>query len=121
MTVRKQRREADRQPAPSGAARWVLRLPVALYSARAGWLLGHRFLLLEHRGRRTGRVYRTVLEVLSWDPVAREAVVMSGFGHKSQWYRNVLADGAAEVQIARLRFTATVRSVDADEAARLFA
>lgn len=94
---------------------------MALYAAGLGWLLGHRFLLLEHRGRRSGRPYRTVLEVLSWDPATREAVVMSGFGRKSQWYRNVLAAGGAEVRIAKLRFTAGVRAVDPEEAARIFA
>src|SRR4051812_42443008 len=95
--------------------RWLLRAPVALYSAHAGWLLGHRFLLLAHRGRRTGRVYRTVLEVVAWDAVTREAVVMSGFGRASQWYRNVLATDPAEVRIARLRFAPRVRELDAEE------
>src|SRR5207248_4487384 len=45
---------------------------VALYSAHAGRLLGHRFLLLAHCGRRTGRVYRAVLEVVAWDEVASD-------------------------------------------------
>jgi hypothetical protein len=38
---------------------------VALYSAHAGWLLGHRFLLLRHRGRRSHRLYGTVLSKLA--------------------------------------------------------
>jgi hypothetical protein len=51
--------------------------------SRVGWLLGHRFLMLTHRGRRTGRVYRTVLEVVARDEVTREAVVMFAFGRTS--------------------------------------
>jgi deazaflavin-dependent oxidoreductase (nitroreductase family) len=94
---------------------------VALYSARAGWLLGHRFLLVRHRGRRSHRLYGTVLEVAEWRPAAREAVVMSGFGHRSEWYRNVLAGQAVEVQIARLRFTPTVRPLGSDEAVGVLA
>jgi deazaflavin-dependent oxidoreductase (nitroreductase family) len=89
--------------------------------AHAGWLLGHRFLMLTHRGRRTGRVYRTVLEVVAWDEVAREAVVMSGFGRTSEWYRNVLVSDPVEVRIARLRFAPRVRQLDADEAAGVLA
>ena len=96
-------------------------MPVALYSANAGWLLGHRFLLLAHRGRRTGRVYRTVLEVVAWDEPTREAVVMSGFGYTSQWYRNVRATDPVEVRIARLRFAPRVRQLNADEAAAVLA
>jgi deazaflavin-dependent oxidoreductase (nitroreductase family) len=94
---------------------------VALYSARAGWLLGHRFLLLRHRGRRSHRLYGTVLEVVEWRPAAREAVVMSGFGHRSEWYRNVLAGQAVEVQIARLRFTPSVRPLGSGEAVGVLA
>ena len=101
--------------------RWLLRAPVALYSAHAGWLLGHRFLLLRHRGRRSHHLYSTVLEVVAWRPAAREAVVMSGFGHGLQWYRNVLAGQAVEVQIARLRFAPDVRPLGADDAVGVLA
>jgi deazaflavin-dependent oxidoreductase (nitroreductase family) len=94
---------------------------VALYAARAGWLLGHRFLLLEHRGRRTHRRYRTVLEVVAWHAAACEAVVLSGFGPTAQWYRNVLAGQAIEVQIARQRFAPSVRVLDPDEAVAVLA
>ena len=68
-------------------ARRVLRGPTALYDVGLGWILGHRFLMLTHRGRRTGRLYRTVLEVLQWDREAHEAVVMAGLGKRAQWYR----------------------------------
>jgi hypothetical protein len=78
------------EPRPGRLARWLLRAPVALYAARAGWLLGHRFLLLRHRGRRSHRLYGTVLEVVAWRPAEREAVVVSGLGRRSQWYRNLL-------------------------------
>lgn len=106
---------------PGHLLKWLLKAPVVLYSADAGWLLGHRFLLLAHRGRRTGRVYRTVLEVVAWDAAAREAVVVSGFGRTSQWYRNVLARDPVEVRIARLRFVPRMRQVDDNEAASVLA
>jgi deazaflavin-dependent oxidoreductase (nitroreductase family) len=106
---------------PGPLLKRALRAPVRLYDLRAGWLLGHRFLLLTHRGRRTGRLHRTVLEVVTWDAEQHEAIVMSGFGPGSQWYKNVLAGGASEVRIARERFTPRVRQLDADEAAAAIA
>ena len=99
----------------------ALRLPAALYGIGAGRLLGHRFLLLTHRGRSSGRLYRTMLEVVCWDPFAREAAVMSGFGPHANWYLNVLAGGAVEVQIADLRFRPVARRLERDEAARAIA
>jgi deazaflavin-dependent oxidoreductase (nitroreductase family) len=98
----------------------VLALPVRLYDIRLGWVLGHRFLLLAHRGRTTGRLYRVVLEVVAWRPETRKAVVMSGFGVQSNWYRNVLASGQAEVTIGRDRFRAAARPLDPDAASAVF-
>jgi deazaflavin-dependent oxidoreductase (nitroreductase family) len=104
-----------------GALKWLLRVPQAIYAARAGRLLGHRFLLLTHRGRRTGRAHTTVLEVLWWDRDAREAVVLSGWGRRANWYRNVVAAGAAEVTIAAEHWPARVRSLGPAEAAAVLA
>jgi len=102
------------QPGP--ILRRALRLPVHLYDLGAARLLGHRFLLLTHRGRRSGRLYRTMLEVVGWNPEMREAIVMSGFGPDANWRRNVLAGGAVEIRIAALRFEPRVRSPEGEEA-----
>ena len=110
-----------RRPAPGGLVARLLKAPTALYARGWGRVLGHRFLALSHRGRRSGRVYTTVLEVVRWRPGTREAVVVSGFGPQSQWYRNVLAGGVEEVQIARLRFHATARVLEPPEAVSVLA
>jgi hypothetical protein len=49
---------------PTGWVRALLRLPILLYRLHLGWLLGHRFLLLTHVGRKSGLQRRTVLEVV---------------------------------------------------------
>lgn len=101
--------------------KWALRQPVRLFDVGAGRLLGHRFLLLTHRGRRSGRTYRTMLEVVAWDGMRREAVVVSGFGARSNWFLNVTGGGTEEIQIAGRRFRPLVRRVDPEEAAQLLA
>jgi deazaflavin-dependent oxidoreductase (nitroreductase family) len=101
--------------------RWLFRAPKTLYAFHAGPLLGHRFLLLRHRGRLTGNTHATVLEVLAWDAASREAVVISGFGRRAQWMRNVLAAGAAEIEIARERWPASVRPLGPAEGAAVLA
>jgi len=106
---------------PGSILRRALRLPVHLYDLGAARLLGHRFLLLTHRGRRSGRLYRTMLEVVEWNPEKREATVMSGFGPDANWRLNVLAGGAVEVQIGALRFEPRVRSPEREEAVTVVA
>ena len=75
----------------------MFRAPVYLYRWHLGGLLGHRFLLLSHTGRRTGLRRQTVLEVIRYLPCRPEAVVMSGFGPKSDWLQNIEANGDEEI------------------------
>jgi deazaflavin-dependent oxidoreductase (nitroreductase family) len=111
-----------RQPAPPhGVLRALLSLPVHLYHARLGFLLGHRFLLLVHTGRRTGLSHETVLEVIRYDRAAHEAVVAAGWGRRTGWLHNVEAGLAREVWMGRERFVPAYRVLAPDEAERLFA
>ena len=102
---------------------WVhqlLRAPIRLYRWKLGWLLGHRFLLLEHRGRQSGRHYETVVEVVRWDP-SGEVIVVSGWGPGADWYRNVTAGGEIRVTVGRRSFLAAYRVVSEEEASDVLA
>lgn len=100
---------------PSGALRTAFRLPIYLYRYRLGWLLGHRVLLLTHRGRKSGRVYQTALEVVRHNPATEESVVVSAWGEKADWYRNVKANLAMEIQIGRERYVPEQRFLSPEE------
>jgi deazaflavin-dependent oxidoreductase (nitroreductase family) len=100
---------------PRGLLRWGYRLPIALYRLHLGWLLGHRFLLLVHRGRASGQMHRTVLEVVSYDPATRESAVVSAYGERADWYRNIQAHSPLVVQTGRDEYTPRFRLLDPDE------
>jgi deazaflavin-dependent oxidoreductase (nitroreductase family) len=89
---------------PGRVIRLLFRLPLVLYRLRLGPLLGRRFLLLAHRGRRTGALRETVLEVVRFDQVTGEAAVVAAWGPRAQWYRNLRHAGAVEVRIGRRRY-----------------
>ena len=99
----------------------VLRAPAVLYDRGLGWMFGRRFLRLTHRGRRSGRLFQTMLEVLGESPAAREVFVMVGLGRRAQWYRNVRAGGAVEIAIGHERFQPAYRELPAPEAAAVLA
>lgn len=101
---------------PGGVLRLAFRLPIALYRLRLGWLLGHRFVLLSHRGRRTSRVRHTVLEVVRYDPADHECIVVSAWGEHADWYRNLRVSPALEVRIGRERFAPIQRFLTTAEA-----
>ncbi len=101
---------------PGPLLRAALRAPGLLYRVQLGGVLGHRFLLLVHRGRKSGLVHETVLEVVRYDPVRDESTVVSGWGRRSQWFRNIQAEPALEVRTAGRRFVPDQRVLDEDEA-----
>jgi deazaflavin-dependent oxidoreductase (nitroreductase family) len=82
---------------PRGVLRLLLRAPLVLCRARPGRMLGHRLLRLVHIGRTSGRRRETVLEVVHYDPHTPEVVVVSGWGERSDCYRNITATPAIEI------------------------
>ncbi|GHG49664.1 MULTISPECIES: nitroreductase family deazaflavin-dependent oxidoreductase [Amycolatopsis] len=104
---------------PGPVLRAVFRAPVWLYDHGLGRLLGHRFLCLTHLGRRSGRAYRTVLEVVG----ARdgEYFVVAGLGEGADWFRNLRARPPVEVVIGARRFAPRHRVLSEAEAVEVFA
>ncbi len=102
-----------------GVLSYLLRAPVCLYRWRLGWLLGHRFLLLTHIGRRSGLRRHTVLEVVEYRKDGPEVVVANAFGPASDWVRNIEANPGAEITIGSRHFVAAHRSLGEDEAIRV--
>jgi deazaflavin-dependent oxidoreductase (nitroreductase family) len=79
-------------------------MPAALYRVRLGWLLDSRFLLLRHRGRRSGTERRTVLEVVQHDREAGAYYVAAAWGERAQWFQNIVADPWVGVTVGRTSF-----------------
>lgn len=99
---------------PSGLQRLLFRAPIWLYRARLGFLLGKRFCMIEHRGRKTGRMRRTVLEVVarSGGPI----YVAAAWGKKAEWLKNLEADPHVVVHSAGSRYETKAIVIDHDRA-----
>ena len=97
----------------------ILKLPLLLYRTGLGWLLGNRFMLLTHVGRRSGKVRQTVLAVLSFDPKTREIKAISAWS-ASDWYKNILTLPALQVESGFIRYVPVHHSLSSEEIAALF-
>jgi deazaflavin-dependent oxidoreductase (nitroreductase family) len=97
----------------------MFKLPVLLYRARLGWLLGKRFVLVEHLGRRSGKVRWTVVEVVGYDSTDRSCVVAAGFGARSDWYRNLTAHPQTHIRLGRRRIGALAVAMPVEEGAQV--
>jgi deazaflavin-dependent oxidoreductase (nitroreductase family) len=87
---------------PKGFSRFLYRLPILVYRAGLGGLLGKRFLLLEHIGRKSGLIRKAVLEVIRYDEFQDVYYVVSAFGDRSDWYRNIIKNPDVRIQVGRM-------------------
>ena len=102
---------------PRGLLRLGFRLPIWFYRWHMGWLLGERFLLLTHTGRKSGAIRQTVIEVVGHDKVAGAYYVVSGFGRKADWFLNIQKEPKIKVTVGSRSFEAEAGVVSDEEAA----
>ncbi len=105
----------DRASPPSGILRLFLRSPIWLYRWHAGWLLGGRFLMLEHRGRRSGDLHRAVIEVIGRRREIKAYYVAAAWAPRADWYQNVLKDPQVRVTVGGRSFPALARALPPEE------
>ena len=108
-------RRAENGP-PTGVLRWLMRAPIALYRARLGVLLGSRFLMLTHTGRKSGLPRRAVIEVVAHDEGSDTYYVASGFGERADWCQNIRKTPRVTVDVGRRRFETDAIGISIDEA-----
>lgn len=110
-----------RKSPPRGLLRLAARTPLWLYRLGLGWLLGGRFLMLTHIGRKSGLPRQVVLEVVHHDRASQTFMVASGWGEQSDWLQNVQKTPQVVVQSGRQRCEAMAERLSLDAAAAALA
>ena len=101
---------------PRGLARLGWRAPIWFYRLGLGGLLGERFVLINHTGRKSGKPRQAVVEVVYRAPETGAYVVASGFGEKADWYQNLKAHPEVTIQVGRKRMTARAERLSLPQA-----
>ncbi len=116
-------RQPNFQPAgvkpPTGLSRLAFRLPIYLFRAGLGGLLGNRFLLLNHIGRKSGLPRQAVLEVVDYDQATDTYYVASGYGRSAQWFRNIQANPEVTIQVGRRKLAVTAKIFEPEESGEM--
>lgn len=81
----------------SGWRKALFKWPVQLWRLGLGPLIGRMFMLITHTGRKSGLPRRTMVEL---HRLNGRIYAPSGFGRRSQWYRNIEADPHVTIQTA---------------------
>ncbi|MFQ6085222.1 MAG: nitroreductase/quinone reductase family protein [Candidatus Bathyarchaeia archaeon] len=93
---------SDRLKYPGRIGRWLYKIPILWYRLGLGCLFANFLLLLTTTGRRTGLSRDTPIEYEELDGVF---YIISAWGTRPDWYRNILADPGVRFQLGRRRFS----------------
>lgn len=102
--------------APHGLLKLLLRIPIWLFHIHLGWLLGNRFLLLTHIGRKSGLPRQNVLEVLAYNKTSDTYTVLSGWGRHADWVRNITQNPEVRIEVGRRTIYAHAEWLPPEEA-----
>lgn len=73
--------------------------------------------MLEHRGRKTGQIRRTILEVVANHPDA--VYVAAAWGAEAQWLKNVMADPRVTFYLGTRKYETVAEMVSDEQALQL--
>jgi deazaflavin-dependent oxidoreductase (nitroreductase family) len=108
----------ERLPYPKGLSRYLIRLPIWVYQSGLGRLMsGMRLMVLTTWGRQSGLPRHTAIEYRTH---GSKIYVVSAWGRRPNWYRNLIAQPVVRVRLGRQTFSARAQVVeDAGEALRV--
>jgi deazaflavin-dependent oxidoreductase (nitroreductase family) len=99
--------------------RWLAKINIAftnrITGLFAGWLPG--FGILKHLGRKSGRVYRTPVNVFRG---SNGFIIALTYSSQSEWVKNVLAAGGCELRTRGKRYELSAPHVVHDPTRRRF-
>jgi deazaflavin-dependent oxidoreductase (nitroreductase family) len=99
---------------PGPFLRFLLRLPILQYKIGLGKSIGDRILILNTRGRITGKPRQTALGY-AYDPSTKGYLVMTGWSGRSDWYRNALAEPEVALWVGSMKMLARVSELTLEE------
>jgi deazaflavin-dependent oxidoreductase (nitroreductase family) len=99
--------------------RWLSKINIAftnrITGLFAGWLPG--FGIVTHVGRKSGRVYRTPVNVFR---ASNGFIIALTYSSQSEWVKNVLAAGGCELQTRGKKYQLSAPNVVHDPSRRRF-
>jgi deazaflavin-dependent oxidoreductase (nitroreductase family) len=99
--------------------RWLAKVNIAftnrITTLFAGWLPG--FGILTHVGRRSGKVYRTPVNIFR---ASNGFIIALTYSSQSEWVKNVLAEGGCELKTRGKKYQLSSPNVVHDPTRRRF-
>jgi deazaflavin-dependent oxidoreductase (nitroreductase family) len=107
---------------PGGFLKFFFKTPVWLYKMGfGGWerIFGAEWMLLTTVGRRSGKRYQTMVDILDYERDADTYYIEAAYGARADWYKNIQATPLFEVQVGKRKFRARATALSSGDAAEM--
>ena len=94
---------------PGKLQKIFFKVPVWLHKMGfGGWerLIGAQWMLITHIGRKSGRQYDSMVDVMDYDKVTDTYYIEAAYGARADWFKNIQASPNFSARVGRRKFLA---------------
>ena len=110
----------DKQP--SRLLKFLFKVPVWLHKmGLGGWerLVGAQWMLITTKGRKTGKLRHTMVDVMDYDKASDTYYIEAAYGARADWYKNIQANPIFEAKVGRIKFNARAGALTTEGASEM--
>lgn len=110
----------DKQP--SRLLKFLFKVPVWLHKmGLGGWerLVGAQWMLITTKGRKTGKLRHTMVDVMDYDKISDTYYIEAAYGVRADWYKNIQINPVFEAQVGRRKFKARAGALTTEGASEM--
>ena len=110
----------DKQP--SRLLKFLFKVPVWLHKmGLGGWerLVGAQWMLITTKGRKTGKLRHTMVDVMDYDKASDTYYIEAAYGARADWYKNIQANPIFEAKVGRRKFKARAGALTTEGASEM--
>lgn len=105
---------------PGKFLKFFFKVPVWMYKIGFGGferLVGAQWMLITHIGRKSGKRYDSMVDVMDYDKATDTYYIEAAYGTRADWYRNIQASPNFEARVGRRKFEARAKALSTEGSA----
>lgn len=104
---------------PGKFLKFFFKVPIWMYKIGFGgferWF-GAQWMLITHIGRKTGKRYESMVDVMDYDKTTDTYYVEAAYGARADWYKNIQSSAVFEARVGRRKFKACAGALSTEGA-----
>ncbi len=109
---------------PSKFMKFFFKVPVWMYKIGFGGfekMIGAQWMLITHIGRKSGKRYDSMVDVMDYDKVTDTYYIEAAYGARADWYKNIQSSPVFEAKVGRRKFKARAGALTTEGASEMLA